>query len=46
MYVEYAQQWDVSNCMYFQDLNQALKAIDGKLQEYRQRFKGATVVAL
>ena len=38
--------WEVSNTQYFTELNPALKAIDAKLQEYRQKFKGAAIVTL
>ena len=38
--------WDVTNTQYFVDLNPALKAIDQKLQEYKSKFKGATLAAL
>lgn len=38
--------WEVTNSAYFTDLGPALKAIDAKLQEYKAKFKGATIVAL
>jgi hypothetical protein len=38
--------WEVTNAQYFVDLNPALKAIDQKLQEYKSKFKGATLAAL
>lgn len=38
--------WDVSNVLYFTDLTPALKALDLKLQEYKQKFKGAALAVL
>ena len=38
--------WEVTNSTYFTDLTPALQAIDSKLQEYKSKFKGATLVAL
>lgn len=38
--------WEVTNTLYFVELNPALKAIDQKLQEYKSKFKGATLAAL
>ncbi len=38
--------WDVTNALYFTDLTPALKAIEQKMQEYKAKFKGATLVAL
>lgn len=38
--------WDVSNVLYFSDLTPALKALDLKLQEYKQKFKGAALAVL
>ena len=45
-YKEELLSWDVTNTQYFVDLNPALKAIDQKLQEYKSKFKGATLAAL
>lgn len=39
--------WEVSNNQNnFTELNSCLKSIDQKLQEYKQKFKGATIVVL
>lgn len=38
--------WEVSNTVYFTELGPALKAIDQKLQEYKGKFKGASIAVL
>lgn len=43
--IDYAD-WNVTNSQYFAELNHATKAIDQKLQEYKQKFKGATIVVI
>jgi hypothetical protein len=35
--------WEVTGGSYFTELTPALRAIDQKLQEYKQRYKGAAI---
>jgi DNA polymerase epsilon subunit 1 len=45
-------EWDVNNNnlppnqQYFTELNQCLKAIDLKLQDYKHKFKGASILVI
>lgn len=38
--------WDVSDTQQFGDLLSAIKAVDLKLLDYKQRYKGATIVVI
>lgn len=44
-HIDYAD-WQVTNSQYFTELNHATRAIDQKLQEYKSKFKGATIVVI
>lgn len=37
--------WNI-NTSFYQELNPALKALDAKLLEYKQKYKGATLLVI